>query len=103
METFHAKLEGRHKINRLRDALSALVAAEQVLIPFDCDAFSRRALYGLLDVVEEVRQDHNPKLAVAGIVVNAFQPRAKLPQLSAALRKKARGATKATASKAAGK
>lgn len=102
MESLHAKLEGRHKIFRLRDALaaldgyahvlfdtppalnfftlSALIAAERVLIPFDCDDFSRRALYGLLDVVEEVRQDHNPALAVAGIVVNSFQPRARLPQ-----------------------
>lgn len=102
METFHAKLEGRHKIYRLRDSLapldgyahvffdtppalnfftlSALIAAERVLIPFDCDDFSRRALYGLLDVVEEVKQDHNPALKVEGIVVNAFQPRARLPQ-----------------------
>ncbi len=102
METLHAKLEGRHKIYRLRDALapltgyehvffdtppavnfftlSALIAAERVLIPFDCDDFSRRALYGLLEVVEEVRQDHNPSLRVAGIVVNAFQPRARLPR-----------------------
>ena len=102
METFHGKLEGRHKIYKLRDALapltgyehvffdtppalnfftlSALIAAERVLIPFDCDDFSRRALYGLLEVVEEVRQDHNPALGVAGIVVNSFQPRARLPQ-----------------------
>lgn len=102
METFHAKLEGRHKIYKLRDALasldgyehvffdtppalsfftlSALIAAERVLIPFDCDDFSRRALYGLLDVVEEVKQDHNPELKVAGIVVNSFQARARLPQ-----------------------
>jgi chromosome partitioning protein len=102
METFHAKLEGRHKIYKLREALepvtgyehvffdtppalnfftlSALIAAERVLIPFDCDDFSRRALYGLLEAVEEVKQDHNPKLQVAGIVVNAFQPRARLPQ-----------------------
>ena len=27
-----------------------------------------------------VRQDHNPGLKVAGIVVNSFQPRARLPQ-----------------------
>ena len=101
MESFHAKLEGRHKIFKLRDALapltgyehvlfdtppalnfftlSALIAAERVLIPFDCDDFSRRALYGLLEAVEEVRQDHNPGLSVAGIVVNSFQPRARLP------------------------
>jgi chromosome partitioning protein len=102
METFHAKLEGRHKIYKLREALepvtgyehvffdtppalnfftlSALIAAERVLIPFDCDDFSRRALYALLESVEEVRQDHNPRLQVAGIVVNSFQPRARLPQ-----------------------
>jgi chromosome partitioning protein len=102
METLHAKLEGRHKIYKLREALapitsyehvffdtppalnfftlSALIAAERVLIPFDCDDFSRRALYGLLEVVEEVKQDHNPGLRVAGIVVNSFQPRARLPQ-----------------------
>jgi chromosome partitioning protein len=101
METFHAKLEGRHKIYKLREALapltgyehvffdtppalnfftmSALIAAERVLIPFDCDDFSRRALYGLLEIVEEVKQDHNPGLKVAGIIVNSFQPRARLP------------------------
>ena len=88
METFHAKLEARHKIYKLRDALgpstatthvffdtppalnfftlSALIAADRVLIPFDCDDFSRRALYGLLESVEEVRQDHNPALRSRG-------------------------------------
>ncbi|HYN41288.1 MAG TPA: hypothetical protein VE129_05905, partial [Thermoanaerobaculia bacterium] len=29
---------------------------------------------------EEVKEDHNPGLKVAGIVVNTFQPRARLPQ-----------------------
>ena len=38
------------------------------------------ALYGLLDSVAEVREDHNPRLEVAGIVVNQFQPRARLPK-----------------------
>ena len=60
--------------------LSALIAADRCLIPFDCDEFSRRALYGLMESVAEVREDHNPRLEVAGIVVNQFQPRARLPQ-----------------------
>ncbi len=60
--------------------VSALIAADRCLIPFDCDAFSRQALYGLLAEIEEVRDDHNPALAVEGIVVNQFQPRAGLPQ-----------------------
>ena len=59
---------------------SALIAADSCLIPFDCDDFSRRALYTLLDNVAEIRADHNAALEVEGIVVNQFQPRASLPQ-----------------------
>lgn len=102
LESLQPKLEARHKIFRLREAmqelvgwdavffdtppalnvftLSALVAADRCLIPFDCDDFSRRALTQLLERVEEVRADHNPRLAVDGIVVNQFQSRANFPQ-----------------------
>jgi chromosome partitioning protein len=102
LETLQPKLEAKYKIYKLRDALrdlegydavyldtppafnfytlSALIAAERCLIPFDCDEFSRRALYTLLENVDEVREDHNPDLRVVGIVVNQFQPRARLPQ-----------------------
>ncbi len=59
---------------------SALIAADRCLIPFDCDDFSRRALYALLASVEEIRADHNDALEVGGIVVNQFQARASLPQ-----------------------
>lgn len=98
-----AKLESRHKIYKLRDTLaelsaefdeiiidtppaynffsqSALIAADTCLIPFDCDDFSRQALYTLLDNVREIRADHHPALKIEGIVVNQFQPRARLPQ-----------------------
>ena len=97
------KLEAKHKINKLRKlldelaedydriyldtppalnfyAVSALIAADRVLIPFDCDSFSRQALYGLLAEIEELKEDHNEDLQVEGIVVNQFQPRASLPQ-----------------------
>lgn len=103
LEELHGKLESRYKIYKLRDALaaldgeydqiwidtppalnfytrSALIAAEGCLIPFDCDDFSRRALYSLLENVQEIQADHNPALKVEGIVVNQFQPRANLPQ-----------------------
>src|SRR5690606_38111042 len=60
--------------------LSALIAADSCLIPFDCDAFSREALLGLLARVDEIRADHNAALTVEGIVVNQFQPRASLPR-----------------------
>ncbi|MBF6623994.1 MAG: ParA family protein [Pseudomonas stutzeri] len=97
------KLEAKHKINKLRKLLdgldddyeriyidtppvlnfytvSALIAADRCLIPFDCDSFSRQALYGLLAEIEELQEDHNEGLVVEGIVVNQLQPRAALPQ-----------------------
>lgn len=103
LDALHGKLESRYKIYKLRDALveleavydaiyidtppalnfytrSALIAVERCLIPFDCDDFSRRALYTLLDNVKEIQQDHNDGLEVEGIVINQFQPRASLPK-----------------------
>lgn len=103
LDELHGKLESRHKIYKLRDALEALgkdydqifidtppalnfysrcalIAAQGCLIPFDCDDFSRRALYTLLENVQEIQADHNEALQVAGIIVNQFQPRANLPQ-----------------------
>lgn len=103
LDELQTKLESRHKIYKLREALqelstqyeriwidtppalnfytrSALIAAERCLIPFDCDDFSRRALYALIESVGEIRADHNRELEVGGIVVNQYQPRANLPQ-----------------------
>ncbi|MED5387279.1 MAG: ParA family protein, partial [Pseudomonadota bacterium] len=34
----------------------------------------------LLENIQEAREDHNDELQVEGIVVNQFQPRARLPQ-----------------------
>jgi chromosome partitioning protein len=98
----HSKLESRSKILKLRKALeelegfediiidtppalnfytrSALIAADGCLIPFDCDDFSRQALYGLIEAVQEIAEDHNEKLKVEGIVVNQFLARASQPQ-----------------------
>lgn len=102
LDELQSKLESRYKIYKLREALegleaydevwidtppalnfytrSALIAAERCLIPFDCDAFSRQALYELLANVQEIRADHNPDLEIEGIIVNNYQPRARLPQ-----------------------
>lgn len=103
LEELMPKLESRYKIFKLREALeelaedfdfvyidtppalnfytrSALIAADSCIIPFDCDDFSRRALYSLLENVGEISSDHNDNLHVEGIVVNQFQPRASLPQ-----------------------
>jgi chromosome partitioning protein len=101
LEELIVKLEAKQKIYKLRDALkklkgydlvfidtppalnfysrSALIAADRVLIPFDCDEFARQALYTLLDNLREIRADHNEDLEIEGIVVNQFQARSRLP------------------------
>lgn len=103
LESLEAKLESRYKIYKLKEALqglqetypciwidtppalnffsrSALIAAQSCLIPFDCDAFSRQALYSLKDSIDEIRMDHNGDLVIEGIVVNQFNAQAKLPR-----------------------
>lgn len=102
MEPLQGRLESRYKIYKLREALDSLqgfdriyidtppvlnfysraglIAAKHCLIPFDCDAFSREALYNLLATIAEIRADHNADLNIEGIIVNQFQGRANLPQ-----------------------
>ncbi|MEE4190361.1 MAG: ParA family protein [Halieaceae bacterium] len=96
------ELESRYKIYKLRDALdkldeeydriyidtppnfnfyskSALIAADTVVIPFDCDSFARQSLYSLMDNIVELQEDHNPDLEVEGIIINQFNSQARLP------------------------
>ncbi len=102
LESLEAKLESRYKIYKLKEALqalgndyqiwidtppalnffsrSALIAAQRCLIPFDCDAFSRQALYSLQAAIDELRSDHNEDLAIEGIVVNQYNAQANLPR-----------------------
>ena len=98
-----SKLESKFKINKLRRLLvalsedyeriyidtppslnfytfSALIAADRVLIPFDCDSFSRQALYNVIAQVAELQAEHNESLIVEGVVVNQFVARASLHQ-----------------------
>lgn len=102
LQDIMSQLENRYKIFKLRDALeslyqfdavfidtppamnfytrSALIAADRCLVPFDCDEFSQRAIYHLIENVNEIKLDHNPNLFIEGIIVNQYQPRANLPQ-----------------------
>lgn len=63
-------------------SMSALIASNKVLIPFDCDAFSSRATDQVVDIITEVRHDHQPDLEIAGIVINQFQAGASIPKQS---------------------
>ena len=101
LSALQPKLEAKFKINKLRRLLvelsedyeriyidtppamnfytfSALIAADRVLIPFDCDRFSRQALYSVIEHIADLRGDHNESLQVEGIVVNQFMNRTSL-------------------------
>ena len=97
------RLESRYKMYKLKEALSelmddfdriyldtppalnffsrsAMIASDRVVVPFDCDTFSKQALYQLTETIEEIKADHNPDLILEAIVPNQVPARAKLPQ-----------------------
>ena len=94
LENLRTKLENKHKIMKLKDglknntydhvyfdpppandffSLSCLIAATEILVPIDCDAFSVRAAVEIKNTIDEVIADHNPNLKILGIVVNQYQ------------------------------
>ena len=94
LENLRTKLENKHKIMKLKDglknntydhvyfdpppandffSLSCLIAANEIIVPIDCDAFSVRAALEIKNTIDEVIADHNPSLQVLGMVVNQYQ------------------------------
>lgn len=59
-------------------SLSALVAGEKLIIPMRTEVFSVTGLGDLLNIVDEVRENINPDLSVAGIVLNAVSSRTRV-------------------------
>jgi chromosome partitioning protein len=58
--------------------LNALVAADSVLVPIQCEYFALEGVSELLDTLIRVRRAHNPKLAVEGILLTMFDDRTNL-------------------------
>lgn len=102
LSDIEAQLVNKHKIYKLKemieqfstfDALyidtppamnffsqSALIAASRCLIPFDCDAFSKDAIFDVGKHIGDIQNDHNPSLMVEGIIVNQYSARANYPK-----------------------
>ncbi len=59
---------------------SALIAAQRCLIPFDCDAFSKDAIFDVGKHIGDIQGDHNHDLMVEGIIVNQYMSRANYPK-----------------------
>ena len=58
--------------------LNALVAANGVIIPTQCEFFALQGLVDLLDTIKFVRQSHNPGLKLDGILRTMYDKRNKL-------------------------
>jgi chromosome partitioning protein len=101
LDELHDKLSAKHKIYKLREALSgldidevwidtppvmnfytlsALIAADECLVPYDGDRFSLEAASQVQAHIEEVKIDHHPKLRLLGAIMNGFQTRSKSMQ-----------------------
>ncbi|MEJ2345465.1 MAG: ParA family protein [Gammaproteobacteria bacterium] len=66
--------------------INALVAAEGVLIPMQCEYYALEGLSALLDTIEQIRVSINEKLALEGLLRTMFDPRNNLAnQVSAQL------------------
>jgi chromosome partitioning protein len=64
--------------------INALSAAEQVLVPMQCEYYALEGLTQLMATIERVRELYNPDLTVAGIVLTMFDSRNSLTHQVAA-------------------
>ena len=58
--------------------INALVAADSVLVPIQCEYFALEGISDLLDTLSRVRRSYNPGLVVQGILVTMFDDRMNL-------------------------
>jgi len=58
--------------------VNALVAADSVLIPMQCEYYALEGLSALLDTVDQIREAANPQLAIEGVLRTMFDPRNNL-------------------------
>ena len=59
-------------------AVNALVAADSVLIPMQCEYYALEGLSALMATIEQIRSTANPDLAIEGILRTMYDPRNNL-------------------------
>lgn len=58
--------------------VNALVAADGLIIPIQCEYLALEGLTHLLNTIQIVKSKLNPDLFIAGVVLNMFDPRTRL-------------------------
>jgi chromosome partitioning protein len=58
--------------------VNALVAADSVLIPMQCEYYALEGLSALISTIEQIRAAVNPRLEIEGILRTMFDPRNNL-------------------------
>jgi chromosome partitioning protein len=58
--------------------LNALVAADSVLVPMQCEYYALEGLSALMNTIEQIRASVNPDLQLEGILRTMFDPRNNL-------------------------
>ena len=58
--------------------VNALVAADSVLIPMQCEYYALEGLSALLSTIEQIRVAANPELSIEGVLRTMFDPRNNL-------------------------
>ena len=72
--------------------LNALVAADSVMVPMQCEYYALEGLTALMQTIEQIKESINPELEIEGLLRTMFDPRNNLAnevsaQLIAALRR----------------
>jgi chromosome partitioning protein len=60
--------------------VNALVAADRVIVPVQTEYFALEGLAGLLDTLDLIQRELNPRLTVAGMLLTMHDARTKLAQ-----------------------
>jgi chromosome partitioning protein len=60
--------------------VNALVAADAVVVPLQCEFFALEGLSQLLQTIEQIRSSLNPRLSIQGVVMTMFDKRNSLSE-----------------------
>jgi chromosome partitioning protein len=58
--------------------LNALVAADSVMVPMQCEYYALEGLTALMQTIEQIKESINPELEIEGLLRTMFDPRNNL-------------------------